>query len=78
MRVYYQNVAIVLDFLNERGYAEQTIRYHELFYNKLADYLELTMQEYNPDLGRSLLLGRTEGPCHTGIDLHSKLTRDLR
>ena len=64
MRVYYQNVAIVLDFLNERGYAEQTIRYHELFYNKLADYLELTIQEYNPDLGRSLLLGRT-GPCHT-------------
>ena len=66
MRAYYQNVAVVLDFLKERRYTEQTIRNHESFYNKLADYLELTMQEYSPDLGRSLLLESKDGPCHTG------------
>ena len=66
MRVFYQNVAIVISFLKERGYAEQTIQNHESFYNKLADYLVQTMQEYHPDLGRSLLLERKEGPCRTG------------
>ena len=66
MRVFYQNVAIVISFLKERGYAEQTIQNHESFYNKLADYLVQTMQEYHPDLGRSLILERTEGPCRTG------------
>ena len=66
MRVYYQNVAVILSFLKERGYTEQTIHNHESFYNKLADYLIQTMQEYNPDLGRSLLLERKEGPCRAG------------
>ena len=58
MRVYYQNVAVILSFLKERGYTEQTIHNYESFYNKLADYLVQTMQEYHPDLGRSLLLDR--------------------
>ena len=66
MKVYYQNVAIILSFIKERGYTEQTIHNHESFYNKLADYLVQTKQEYHPDLGRSLLLERKEGPCRTG------------
>ena len=66
MRVYYQNVAVILSFLKERGYTEQTIHNYESFYNKLADYLVQTMQEYHPDLGRSLLFERKEGPCRTG------------
>lgn len=66
MRVYYQNVAIVLDFLKERGYAEQTIRNHEVFYNKLAVYLEHARQEYHPKFGNSLLLERPAGLCLSG------------
>lgn len=66
MRIYYQNVTVILNFLKERGYTEQTINKHKIFYNKLADYLVQTMQEYHPDLGRSLLQERAEGPCRTG------------
>ena len=66
MRIYYQNVNTVLDFLKERGYAKQTLLNHENFYNKLAAYLEETQQKYHPELGKYILSDKPEGLCLSG------------
>ena len=55
MDQYNQNVAIVLAFLKERGYTKQTIRRHEIVYDRLGAYLLDSEQEYSPELGRYLL-----------------------
>ena len=55
MKEFNQNISIVMDFLKERGYKNHTIQCHEAFYKKISVYLSESGQDYNPNLGLTLV-----------------------